>query len=722
MKQVVQDLASGETRLVEAPIPSAGEGMLLVRTGASLVSAGTERMLVEFAAKSLLGKARARPDLLRQTLDKARREGWLTTLEAVRRRLDQPMPLGYSAAGTVVAVGPGVQGWKVGDRAACAGGGYAVHAEYMAVPVNLAVPLPAAVSDEQGAFATVAAIALHGLRLSGAQLGERVAVIGLGLLGQLAAQMARAAGCQVFGVDLDPWRVGLARQLGFAAALRPEAEAQALALSRGQGFDSVLICADTPSSDPLELAGALARDRARVVVVGAVGLQVPRSLYYAKELTLLVSRSYGPGRYDPRYEEGGADYPVGYVRWTEGRNLGAVVELLDQGALQVDPLITHRFPLDHAAQAYRLIQEREEPFLGVLFTYPPPAAQVEPELKVIRLSSARPRREAQVRLGVLGAGNFALNVMLPAVKGLGGVDLVGVASAGGLSAAHAARRFGFVYATSDEGRVIADERINAVAVLTRHHLHARQTAALLQGGKHVYCEKPLALNREQLARVTAAMEGAQSLLMVGFNRRFAPLARRMLEFRRRLAGPLAVQYRVNAGPLPEDHWLNDPQQGGGRLIGEACHFVDFITFLVGAVPQAVSAFPLVGAAQEGEQSFVLVLEFPDGSLGTIAYLAQGDRAFGKERVEMFGGGGVAVLDDFRRLEMVHSGRRRVHQLRLRADKGHRAAWQAFVDSILAGGPPPIPYTQLIGVSLATFAAQQALHSGGRVEVATPAVA
>lgn len=718
MKQVLQNLRTGETEVAEVPAPTPGPGTALVRTAASVVSAGTERMLVDFAAKSLLGKARARPDLVRQALDKARREGWLATAEAALQRLDQPMPLGYSSAGTVAALGEGVHDLRVGQRVACAGGGHAVHAEYAVVPRNLIAPLPPGVGFESAAFTTLGAIAMHGFRLGEVGLGARVAVIGLGLLGLLGAEIASAAGCHVLGIDLAPERVRLAERLGAQAVLRSRAAEAALSFSRGRGCDAVLIFAATDSSDPIELAGEIARDRARVIAVGAVGLEVPRKVYFEKELTLLVSRSYGPGRYDPDYEEGGGDYPIGYVRWTEGRNLEAFVDLLATGRMDVEPLITHRFPVEHAPDAYNLIADGEEPSLGVLLTYPQAG---EPQRTIERLDAEATRSAGGIRLGVLGAGNFATNVLLPAIQKLPGLTLVGIAAPSGTSAGHAAEQFDFRYATSDPERVLDDPEVNAIAVLTRHHLHVPQTVAALSAGRHVFCEKPLAITPEGLAAVEEALTNlavaqAPPALMVGFNRRFAPLARSLASFLEGREEPLVAHYRVNAGYLPPDHWLHDPEQGGGRLVGEACHFVDFLAFLVGEPPKSVRAFGVPDSGRDQGDNFVLTCTFPDGSLGTVAYLANGDRAFPKERVEVFTAGRVAVLDDFRALETVRDGRRRVQRSRLRQDKGHRAAWEAFVEAIRSGGPPPIPYRHLLGVTEATFAARESLRTGETVPV------
>ena len=792
MKQLLQNLRSGETLVAEVPIPQPRPGTVLVKTAASLVSAGTERTLVAFAEKSLLGKARSRPDLVRQVLDKARREGVLTTLEAAFNRLDQPMTLGYSSAGTIFALGEGVQGLQARQRVACAGGGYAVHAEYNVVPTNLLAALPENVGFESGAFATLGAIAMHGFRLSQAQISERVAVIGLGLLGLLTVGIARAAGCQVLGLDLDPGRVARAKNMGAIAAVREHAEEAARGFSHGRGCDAILVCADALDDDPVALAGIIARDRARVVAVGAVGQELPRKIYYEKELSFINSRSYGPGRYDPSYEEDGQDYPIGYVRWTEGRNLEAFVELLADRLIDVRPLITHRFPIEEAPEAYELITgKRQEPFLGVVLTYPEKQEDEKRNTKyvmryaenVIRNTKyvRRNKKEARVRLGILGAGNFATSVMLPALQKMDSIDLVGVASASGLSARHAAERFEFEYATSDQNEIISNTEINTVAILTRHHLHAQQVISALEAGKHVFCEKPLAIKPEELDGVVKAIgqlgnkamaiednrSGDQAmaiednrsgdqevgqpgdrairdldlaeretqigirnlqdssispspypLLMVGFNRRFAPLAQKLKAFMEARQEPLVANYRVNAGYLQPEHWLHDPEQGGGRLIGEGCHFVDFLTFLVGSLPETVVAQALPDDGLYRQDNVLLTFTFPDGSIGTVSYLANGDKSFPKERVEVFAGGRVAVLEDFRSLETAREGKRKVFRSRLRQDKGHRAEWEAFAEAILKGGAPPIPYEQVFGVTRATFAAVEALRSGAQIRIDT----
>jgi len=707
MKQLLQDLRAKRPFLADVPVPSPQPGMVLVRNAASLVSAGTERALVEFAGKSLLGKARARPDLLRQALDKARREGLLHAANAAFGRLGEAMPLGYSSAGTIVELGRGAQGFRVGQRVACAGGGYAVHAEYVVVPRNLLAVLPDNLDTETAAFATLGAIALHGFRLAEVQLGARVAVIGLGLLGQLAASIALSAGCQVLGIDIDEKRVALARKRGLQAIGRESAEDAAWAQSRGQGFDAVLVCADTESSDPIELAGKIARDRARVIAAGAVGMQVPRRTYYAKELSLIVSRSYGPGRYDPGYEEAGLDYPIGYVRWTEGRNLQAFVDLLGRGLIEVSSLVSHRFPIEKAVRAYDLIQSKQ-PFLGVLITYPKIREKLVSVKRLPFPAAQRPVAKGRIRLGVLGAGNFARYTLLPALKGMRGLELIAIASASGRQAADLGKRFGFRYASSDDKQILNNKSIDAVAVVTRHHLHGELTLAALKAGKHVFCEKPLAITEKELAVIEKqVVKSGDPLLMVGFNRRFAPLTKQLVAFIGERDQPLVAHYRVNAGPLPANHWLLDPSQGGGRLLGEGCHFIDFLTFLVGDSP--ISAFTQAIAGDERQENLQVTLRFSDGSLGALTYLSNGDRSLPKERLEVFCAGKVAVLDDYRALDLSHNGRTR--GLRGNQDKGHRAAWQTFINALQIGGVHPIPYDQIFGGARAIFAALRSLETG-----------
>jgi len=712
MKQLLQDIKDGKTIVEDVPIPTPREGQALVKVSASLVSAGTERMVVEFAEKSYLGKARSRPDLVKQTLDKAKREGIMPTVQAVFNRLDQPMGLGYSTAGTIVALGKNMQGFKVGQRVACAGGGYATHAEYNVVPRNLLTPLPKNVDFESASFTTLGAIALHGFRLAETQLGENVAVIGLGLLGLLTIQLAAAAGCNVLGIDIDPKRVKLASSFGIQAVVRAQAEATASAFTSNRGFDSIIICADTSSNDPVELAGVIARDRAKVVATGAVGLNFPRKVYYEKEIAFINSRSYGPGRYDLNYEENGQDYPIGYVRWTEGRNFQAVVDLMASGKLNVSPLISHRFNIEEGVKAYEVITgKKKEPFLGVLLTYP--ERKMKEERKVEFLSIVR-GQSSVVKLGVLGAGLFANSTLLPILKSNKDFELVGIASSGGLHAQHSGKKFGFQYATSFEDEIINDPKINTVAILTRHDTHADLIVKALKAGKNVFVEKPLAITPEQLKKIEKQLSITNYQLLVGFNRRFSPFAQSLKSQISNLPEPKHLHYRVNAGFIPANHWTQDEAIGGGRIIGEACHFIDLITYLVGALPVKVSAHALPNNGKYKEDNVSMTFTFADGSIGVVDYLANGDKSMPKERLEVFCGGMVAVLDDYVSLTTVKDGRKK--EERIAQDKGWRAEMAAFADSVKAGKEPPIPYEQILAVTKSTFAAVESIRSGNPVEI------
>jgi predicted dehydrogenase len=717
MKQVLQNMKTGETQVEDVPVPQVKEGTALVKTHVSLVSAGTERMLVEFAKQSLAGKAKSRPDLARQVLNKARREGLLSTIDAAMNKLDQPMVLGYSSAGTIVKVGADLEGFKVGDRVACGGGGHAVHAEFASIPKNLMVPIPEPVDYEAAAFTTIGAIAMQGFRLAEVGVGSKVAVIGLGLVGLLTTGIANAAGCQVIGVDLDPKRVELAKQIGAHRAVsRDQAIEASESFSRGCGVDAVLICADTKSNDPVVLAGEIARDKAKVVAVGAVGMEIPRKTYYEKELDLVVSRSYGPGRYDVDYEEEGKDYPIGYVRWTENRNMASFLDLLALGKLDVSPLISHRIPIEEGKRAYELITS-DEPHLGVLLTYGEEELPEENRIPNLKAPTVRVKPGEILALGVLGAGNYAQSTFLPVVNKAGGVAPVGIVSASGTSAHHAAQRFGFGFAASDSASVIEDPAINMIAILTRHNLHTPQILEAFEAEKNVYCEKPLAITKDQLDQIKGALQKEdQPLLMLGFNRRFAPLARGLKSFVDKRQEPLFAHYRVNANVLPLDHWLMDPEVGGGRIIGEACHFIDFLTFLVGENPVEVSTQGLPDQGKYREDNVVMNFSFPDGSIGVISYLANGDKSYPKEYLEVFSSGQIAVLDDWRKLELVSKGRRKVKRHFLSQDKGHKDAWLAFQDAVKQKNGPPIPYEQLIGVSEAAFAAVESLRTGQSVKI------
>lgn len=712
MRQVLQSARSGKIEVAEVPAPRVLPGCVLVRIAASLVSAGTERAASEFASKGLLQKAKSRPDLVREVVHKVRRDGVLSAISAVRSRLDQPLALGYSSAGVVIEIGEGVTDLCVGDRVACAGANFAVHAEFACVPRMLVARMPSAeIGFESAAFTTLGAVAIHGVRTAEAKLGDVVAVIGLGLLGQLTVQVLVAAGCRVIGVDLFQQRADLAAKMGALAVTTSEAEFRDLCQkhSGGHGVDAILITAETANSGPVNLASEVARDRGIVVAVGTVGMELQRKLYYEKELDFRVSRSYGPGRYDTAYEQKGREYPIGYVRWSETRNMEAFLQLLADGKLNLQPLVTHSFAIEDAAAAYELITNRaRQSYLGVLIRYSQNAEAPVGRLELIK----RPAnlREQQVGVGLIGAGNFAFGTLIPAIRKSEKTALVGVCGSSGTRARATAAKFAFEFCTTDEEQIYTDPAINTVVIASRNHLHARQVVRALQAGKHVFCEKPLCLWEDELEQIRRAYRDSKgNHLMVGFNRRFARMARKMKDFLANVNGRFVMHYRVNAGPLPKDHWIVDPEQGGGRLLGEACHFVDFLSFVSGSVARSVHARALTATACEPDT--IITIEFEDGSLGTISYLCNGDRSFSKERVEVFGGGCAAVLDDFRRLELVCHGDKKVFRSWLKQDKGHAAEWNAFSECITSGGPAPISFEEIAASTLATIRIVDSLHSG-----------
>ena len=729
MLQVSQTQKRGELRVLDVPRPSLRPGGVLVRTAYSLISAGTERSSVEVAKKSLIGKARARPEQVRQVMDAVRKQGLADTYRRVSNRLEQQTPLGYSSAGIVVAVGTGAEEFKVGDRVACAGAGYATHAEYNFVPRNLCVHAGNTPLDD-ASFGTLGAIALQGVRQADNRVGETVAVIGLGILGLITLQILKAAGCRVVGVDPNAERCALARSLGCDATASPgsEARTRVMEVSGGYGADSVIITAATSSSAPIRLAAELSRDRGCVVMVGATGMDVPRPLFFEKELDFKLSRSYGPGRYDPAYEEGGHDYPIGYVRWTEGRNISAFVELVASGKVQVKPLVTHTFPIASAADAYNLITQNKEPYLAVLLDYGLDLSAQDTDKLVAEARrptatqvAAAPavRANGKLGIGLIGAGNFATDTLLPALKADPHVQLLGVATATGLTARGAAERQGFGYACSDAAEVFADENVDAVVVATRHDTHAELVLEALAVGKPVFVEKPLALDDEELKRITDAAAGQDDpKVMVGFNRRFAPGIVAIRDFFRGTTEPLAFSYRVNAGYLPPKHWLHDPKVGGGRIIGEGCHFVDLLMFLAGAPPVEVIARALPDAGRYRQDNVAIQIRFENGALGTLHYLANGDARIGKERLEVSGGGACAILDDFKQVTLARDGDvKTIGKSWTKQDKGHRAEMLAFLSAVRMGGAMPIPLAQSAIVTATTFRIMDALRTGEPTPVA-----
>ncbi len=711
MKQLLQNLRTGEATVAEVPVPVVQPGRVLVRTAASLISAGTERALAELGQKGLLGKARERPELIGKVWEKVKTDGIVQAFEGVRDKLDQSHAVGYSAAGIVIETANDVTDFRVGDRVACAGTDYASHAEVISVPRNLCVRLPNQLSFAEGAFGTVGAIALQGVRLAEPTLGESVVVIGLGLVGQLTVQLLTANGCRVFGIDIDEARIQLARASGAADGCVPEdAREKVMAWSRGRGADACIIAAATTSNEPIELAGEISRLKGRVVAVGMVGMNVPRNVYYQRELTLKVSLSYGPGRHDPDYEERGHDYPVAYVRWTEGRNIEAFLDLLAAGRIDVKPLVTHRFSIEDAPRAYQLISgSADEKYLAVLLTYD---TEREVSRRIENQSVAKKATApGRVRVGLIGAGGYAQKVLLPNFKAAG-VEFCSIASASGVSARDVGTKFGFTRFLSDAQSIIDDVDANLIVIATRHGSHAELVRLGLEQGKHVFVEKPLALNDVELDSVLEAAAHSEGQLMVGFNRRFSPLAARAKEFFANRQSPLSIVYRVNAGRIPREHWTQDAREGGGRIVGEVCHFIDLMQFFTGAAPKSVYAESVAGDIGNAisEDSIFVTLQFDDGSNGVIAYLAEGDSSLAKEHIEIFCEGKTFVIEDFRSARLYADGREKKETLR-QQDKGQAEETRVACAVVTEGKPAPITLQELEATTRATFRIRDSLRTG-----------
>ena len=706
MKQVLQNLKNGSTEVAEVPAPRAGRGQLLIRTTRTLVSAGTERMLVDFGKAGLIDKARQQPDKVRMVLDKISTDGLMPTIAAVRNKLDQPLPMGYCNVGEVVEVGAGVSGFAVGDRVASNG----KHAELVSVPVNLCAKVPDAVPDEAAAFTVLGAVALQGIRLVQPTLGETVVVTGLGLIGLVTVQLLRAHGCRVLGLDFDADKLALARRFGAEVAdLKSGADpvAAAQAYSRGRGVDAVIVTASTKSSEPMHQAALMCRKRGRIVLVGVTGLELSRADFFEKELTFQVSCSYGPGRYDPNYEDKGQDYPLGFVRWTEQRNFEAVLDMLAEGRLDVAPLISHRFGIADAERAYAVVGG-SEPSLGIVLRFADPGAVAAAPVRTVSLVPAAAATVAKddgtPSVSVIGAGNYAGAVLIPAFKAAG-VQFKQIAASASAGSVHLGRKFGFAQATTDTAALLADPAAQVVVVATRHDSHAEYVLRALAAGKHVFVEKPLALRHDELDKIAAACTAApQQLLMVGFNRRFAPQVQRIKTLLAGAPGPKAFVMTVNAGAIPANHWTQDHEVGGGRLVGEGCHFIDLLRFLAAA---PIEAHHVAAMKSPTRDSFTVALRFADGSVGTIVYLATGSKAFPKERLEVFAAGRVLQLDNFRKL--VGFGWPGFSKMNLwRQDKGQAACAKAFVDAVGGGGQSPIPLGELLEVARVTLELAEAL--------------
>lgn len=723
-------MRTGLVEVLDVSPPQLRGPGVLVQTAVSLISAGTERATSEFASASLVEKARSRPDLVQQVLGKLRRDGLAATVAGVFERLDRPAAPGYATAGRVLAVADGVHEIAAGDRVACAGATYATHAEVNYVPRNLVVPIPRRTSGEEvgfdeAAFTTLGAIALHGVRLAQPQLGDRAVVIGLGVIGLLAVQILRAHGCRVAAVDLDSGRCDLARALGADAAATPgDAEALVAGWTQRLGADLVLVTAAAESSDPAVLAAELARDKGRIVAVGATGLDLPRRTLFRKELSVVVSRSYGPGRYDPEYEERGRGYPLAHIRWTERENMRAFLELIADDRVDVHPLISHRFAIEQGDRAYAMLNAG--PALGILLDYPLRPLDDEPRAAVLprteapiarspRPSVASPRD--RVRIAAIGAGNFARGTLFPLLRRTGRAELHTIVAATGLSADAAGKRFGFRTRSTSPDIIWSDDECDAVVIATRHDSHAALVLAAVAAGKAVFVEKPLCITEQELETLANAIEsraaaGQPPLVMVGFNRRFAPAIQAVRARVARTGAPVSIVYRINAGRLPSTSWIADRAEGGGRILGEVCHFVDLCAHIAASPIEDVSAM----RSAAGEEDVVVTLRMRNGSVATIAYLVAGSARMPKERLEVLGGGDSLVVDDFRRLTI--NGRRDAawRGWLSAQDKGHRAELEAFVDAVARGGDSPVPIDSALNATRATFAILRSLETNSPIRV------
>lgn len=710
MKQILQNLASGKTEVAEIPTPRCKAGHLLIRSTASLISAGTERMLVDFGRSSYLDKARQQPEKVKMVLDKVKTDGLMPTVDAVRSKLDQPIPMGYSNVGEVIEVGVGVTDFKVGDMVVSNGS----HAEIVCVPKNLCAKVPEGVSAEDAVFTVVGAIALQGIRLAAPTLGESFVVTGLGLIGLMAVQLLRAQGCRVLGIDFDEKKLELARSYGADVvnlSLGEDPISAADAFSRGRGVDGVILTASTKSNDPVQQGATMCRKRGRIILVGVTGLELNRADFYEKELSFQVSCSYGPGRYDSSYEEGGADYPLGFVRWTEQRNFEAVLDIMTSGGLSLDDLKTKEFEIGEAPKAYDLLMQ-DKGALGVLLSYPDSNDHLE-HVRTVQLknNTLRGGKDKPV-LAAVGAGNYLGRVLLPAFVKTN-ARLKTIASSGGVTGTHYGKKLGFEESTTATEVIFSDSEVDAVVVGTQHNSHAGFTVDALEQGKSVFVEKPLALTSAELDQIehayTAAYEnGAAPILMVGFNRRFAPLIQALKVDLSGSKTPMSLIYTCNAGKIEADSWVQDPKRGGGRIIGEACHFIDIARFLTGSPIVGVSAKSMPVGPNDLGDTATIVIEFKDGSLATIHYFANGHKSFPKERIEVFQNGNTYVLDNFRKL--TGFGTKKGNSKAMRQDKGQKACCEAFVDALEQASEAPIPFEELMEVSRAAIEAWRQIVS------------
>jgi predicted dehydrogenase len=711
MKQLIQSFKTGELGLFDVPAPVCEKNGALVQTTVSLVSAGTEKMLVDFAKKSMLAKAKDRPDLVKQVIDKMKKEGVRNTLEKVFTKLDTPIPLGYSLAGRVVQVGDELSGINIGDRVACGGAGYANHAEINYVPKNLMVKIPDGVDDVDASFVTVGAIALQGVRQTAPLLGEKIAVMGLGLLGQLTVQLLKANGCKVIGSDIDPDKIALAKKLGCDEVCHAsELIARTNEFTGGHGADAVIIAASTSSNQPITDAAEISRMRGRVVLVGMVGMDVPRNTYYKKELEIKLSMAYGPGRYDPEYEEKGIDYPYDLVRFTEQRNFEAFLGLIQEGKITPKELITHSYDFENAMSAYDLLEGRiQEKYLGIVLNYKRDINLGDE--KIVQRSEKKISND-KVNVGLIGAGNFTKSVILPNIQKVGDFELVGLCTATGVSAQGTGKKYDFKYITTDSDEIFKNSEINSVFITTRHDDHANKVLKAIESKKHCFVEKPLCIYEDELEAIKEAYTG-ETVVQVGFNRRFSPMIEKM---KKSINGQISVNYRINAGIIPKNVWIQDRTIGGGRIIGEVCHFIDTCSYLIGSEVESVFATTLNKNDQSipNEDNVNIVLNYTNGSIATISYYAFGDSSMPKEYIEVFANGVSMQMNDFRELTIFKGGKS-TKEKSANQDKGFINEFKAFREAVKSGNEA-ISFESVYNTTKTTFKILESIRSKSLVEV------
>ncbi len=721
MKQVFENLKNGEIEVIDVPLPNVGSGKILVRNYYSLISSGTERSMLEFGSKGLLAKAKSRPDLLKQVLEKARAEGILTTYKKAINKLEDLLPLGYSSAGEVVEVGKNVTEFSKGDLVACAGGGYATHSEYVVVPQNLAVKIPKGVRPEEAAFVSLGSIAIQGIRQSGAELGDTVAVIGLGLVGLLTIQLLKAAGCRVIGMDVNPNKREIAKKLGadlFIDLSNEEPISEVMEFTKGYGSDVVLMTASTSSNSPIEITPEIIRDRGTLVVVGVSKIDIPRTPYYKKEIDVKFSRSYGPGRYDPIYEERGIDYPIGYVRWTEKRNMQSFLSLISEKKVNVKSLISYEFPIEKAKHVYSIISGKtkaDKQIIAILFKYD--VLTEKGTKRTVYLKNDYKKIDSKIGVSIIGAGNFTKSTLLPNLKKFKNeISFMGVSSYSGSSAAVLAKKYDFSYSTSDYNKIAEDSDTNLVFITVPHNLHVPIAIEVLNSDKDVFVEKPLAINFEQLKEIFKVRQNTEKRIMVGFNRRFSPLTQ-WIKNQLGSQVPRVITYRINAGPVPLSHWINNPDIGGGRIVGEVCHFVDYLIFMFDSYPDEVFG----DCANIDSKDFLsidncsFVLKFENGAIGNIIYESIGDKSFSKERIEIFADNFAGVIDNFIRAA-IHKNGRVYRKKLLSQDKGFINEYKEVFNAMKNGKSFPINFDDMIYTTLTTFALRESVQTKKLISV------